>query len=257
MLKPSELTPLTALALHSLAIQAGIPPHVLQVVTAGINETPDVGHEFCTNPAVAKVSFTGSTAVGKTLMEWSRLQRLSLELGGNAPFVVFEDADLDQAVAGAVASKFRNAGQTCVCADRFLIHASLHDAFVEQLTKRVQDTVVLGDGMNEATTMGPLISAKAVASVHAKVQKAISEGAKRELGGSAPKAQFYEPTILTNVSTESDVWKTETFGPVAAIRSFETEDEALELANDSRVGLAAYFFTRNMSRVFRFGQRYG
>jgi succinate-semialdehyde dehydrogenase/glutarate-semialdehyde dehydrogenase len=187
------------------------------------------------------------------------VKRLSLELGGNAPFVVFEDADIDQAVNAAMAAKFRNAGQTCVCADRFLIHSSVHDEFLEKLIAKAK-AVKVGPGIAPETQMGPLISTQAVKMVARKVEQAIREGAKCELGGSSLKEelgpQFYPLTVLTNVSRNSDIWKMETFGPVAPIMRFDTEDEALEIANDSSVGLASYFCTRDLSRAFRFAQRY-
>jgi succinate-semialdehyde dehydrogenase/glutarate-semialdehyde dehydrogenase len=187
------------------------------------------------------------------------VKRLSLELGGNAPFVVFEDADIDQAVDAAMASKFRNTGQTCVCADRFLIHSSVHDEFVEKLITKAQ-AVKVGPGIAPETQMGPLISTQAVTMVAQKIEQAIREGATCELGGSPLKEElgphFYPLTVLTNVSRYSDIWKMETFGPVAPIMRFDTEDEALEIANDSPVGLASYFFTRDLSRAFRFAQRY-
>jgi acyl-CoA reductase-like NAD-dependent aldehyde dehydrogenase len=258
LIKPSELTPLTAIALQTLAYEAGIPRDVLQVVLADKESTPAVGHAFCTHPAVAKVSFTGSTAVGKTLMGWSSgtIQKLSLELGGNNAFVVFEDADLEQAVTAAMSSKFRNAGQACSASDRFLVHESVHDAFVELLTGRVRATVKVGDGMDPATTMGPLITEQAAHNVHDTVQKALAQGATLVVGGGAPKEQFYEPTILINVTTDMDLWKNETFGPVVAVRSFQTEEEALEITNNSRMGLSTFFLTNDMARVFRFSQRY-
>ena len=182
----------------------------------------------------------------------------SIELGGNAPFVVFEDADVDEAVSAAMASKFRNAGQTCVCADRFLVHSSVHDEFVEKLKDRVNQLTV-GPGMEATTNMGPVITSKAAEAIQEKVNEAIEEGAICVAGGSPLEAlgpNFLQPTVLTNVATDSRIWKEETFGPVAAIRKFETEEEALELANDSDVGLAAYFCSRDLSRVFRFGSRY-
>jgi len=187
------------------------------------------------------------------------MKRLSLELGGNAPFVVFEDADLDQAVASAMVSKFRNAGQTCVCADRFLVHSSIHDEFVKRLVEKVKGLVV-GPGMDATTTMGPLILADAVERTHEKVQLAIhQDGATCVVGGTPLPAlgpQFYAPTILTNVSNkDSLIWKTETFGPVVAIMTFDTEEEALEIANDCDVGLASYFCTNDLSRAFRFSER--
>lgn len=228
------------------------------MVTADTSTTPEVGLAFCSSPNVQKVSFTGSTAVGKKLMQQSSatMQRLSLELGGNAPFVVFEDADLDQAASAAAASKYRNAGQTCVCADRFLVHEAVHDEFVDKLREKV-DAFVVGDGMDPSTTLGPLISSAAVNKVAEKVKDALAEGAVCVTGGTAlPELgpQFYAPTILTNVDPNSRIWKEESFGPVAAIRSFSTEQEALEIANDSRVGLASYFCTKDLGRAFRFSK---
>jgi succinate-semialdehyde dehydrogenase/glutarate-semialdehyde dehydrogenase len=228
--------------------------------TASAESTPGVGTEFCTNPLVQKISFTGSTRVGKLLMQQSSdtVKRLSLELGGNAPFVVFEDADIDQAVDAAMASKFRNAGQTCVCADRFLVHSTVHDEFVAKLVAKVEG-VKVGDGMDPETQMGPLISSQAVKKVAQKVEQAVQvEGATCQVGGNPLTdlgTHFYPPTVLTNVSRESDIWKTETFGPVAPIVRFDTEAEALALANDSPAGLASYFCTRDLSRAFRFAQR--
>jgi succinate-semialdehyde dehydrogenase/glutarate-semialdehyde dehydrogenase len=252
---------LTALALQKLAEEAGIPEAVLQTVTPDTKATPQVGHELCTNPAIRKLSFTGSTHVGKLLMKDSSdtVKRLSLELGGNAPFVVFEDADIEQAVTAAMASKFRNAGQTCVCADRFLVHSAVHDEFVACFQERIEKELSnLGPGIDPATQMGPLISQKAVQSVHAKVEAAVDKRAKLLTGG-APAyeagSQFYQATLLTNVSPDMDIWKTETFGPVAAVIKFDSEQEALDLANDSRVGLASYFCTQDLSRAFRFAQR--
>ena len=185
------------------------------------------------------------------------VKRLTLELGGNAPFVVFDDANIDQAVGALMASKFRNAGQTCVCADRVLVHSSVHDEFVEKLATCVK-AIRVGPGMDVSTTMGPLITPEAVLAVHEKVQEALNEGGSCVVGG-APLpslgANFYAPTILTNISPDSRIWKTETFGPVAAICRFDTEEEALELANDSDVGLASYFCTRDLERAFRFARK--
>eukprot|EP00934_Nitzschia_sp_Nitz4_P006165 Nitzschia sp. Nitz4//scaffold398_size17708//9046//10800//NITZ4_008805-RA/size17708-augustus-gene-0.23-mRNA-1//-1//CDS//3329550309//6155//frame0 len=258
VVKPSELTPLSAIALSTLAVRAGIPEAVFQVVPVATPEAAVFGTAVCENPLVRKISFTGSTKVGKWLMNRSsdHVKRLSLELGGNAPFVVFEDADLDQAVQAAMASKFRNAGQTCVCADRFLVHASVQDAFVEKLMKAMQSSLVMGHGAESGVTLGPLISTTAVDTVASKVETAIEQGAVCHVGGSrAPEMgpQYYQATILTKVTGDMDIWKTETFGPVVAIRTFQTDEQALEMANDATVGLAAYFCTKDMGRAFRFG----
>ncbi|KAL3917114.1 MAG: hypothetical protein SGILL_004863, partial [Bacillariaceae sp.] len=270
--KPSELTPLSAIALKNLADRAGIPSGVFELPslilspslsvpiekysTADTDNTPAVGTEFSTNPIVKKISFTGSTRVGKLLMNQASdtVKRVSMELGGNAPFVVFADADIDQAVDAAMSSKFRNAGQTCVCADRFLVHSSVHDEFVAKLAQMVRSLRV-GPGIRPETQMGPLISSTGKETVAKKVAQALADGAtlSEELAlpdGLGP--QFYPPTILTDVSPESDIWKTETFGPVAAIRSFDSEEEALEVANDCEVGLASYLCTNDLSRAFRF-----
>lgn len=225
--------------------------------TASTESTPEVGTEFTTNPLVKKVSFTGSTRVGKILMAQSAqtVQRVSMELGGNAPFVVFADADLDVAVAAAVSAKFRNAGQTCVCADRFLVHASVYDEFCEKFAQAVGNLKVC-PGSSDGSQLGPLITDRAVQSVKNKVDVALTEGAtlyeQKELPEEALEGNFYPPTILTNVSVDSDIWKTETFGPVAAVRCFETDEEALEIANNVRVGLASYFCTKDLERAFQF-----
>lgn len=259
VVKPSELTPLTAIALCELGKKAGIPDGVFELIVADATTTPDVGAELCSNLIVKKISFTGSVAVGKLLAKQSAdtVKKVSLELGGNAPFIVFDDADLDVAVSSTIASKFRHAGQTCVCADRFLVHNSIHDEFVSKFVAAVEQFKV-DQGMNEGTTMGPLITQKAAESVEAKVQEALAEGGKCLTGGSALTevgANFFQPTIITSVATNSRLWKEETFGPVAAIRSFDTEEEAIELANDCSVGLASYFCSSDLSRVFRVARK--
>jgi len=259
IVKPSELTPLTAIALKNLSDRAGIPEDVFQLVTASKSTTPKVGTELCTNPNVRKISFTGSTRVGKELMKLSSdtMKRLSLELGGNAPFIVFDDADMDQAVAAAVASKFRNTGQTCVCADRFLVHESVFDEFCDRFAAEARSLKV-GDGMDPTCKVGPLITENAAASVDAKVRSAIEAGAECLAGGKPlhdAGTHFYAPTVLRNVPRSEDLWKTETFGPVACINSFESEEEAIRTANDVEVGLAGYFCTRDLSRALRCSQR--
>ena len=256
VLKPSELTPLTAVVLQVLAKRAGVPEGVFELVTADRDLTREVGDEICTNPAVKKISFTGSTPVGKLLMKLSSdtVKRVSLELGGNAAFVVFEDADIDVAVNAAMSSKFRNAGQTCVCADRFLIHQEVEKEFVGKLTEKVKQLNV-GHGLKDGVNMGPVISTLPVKNIQKKVEAAISDGATLVCGGSdLPDLgpNYFAPTILTNVNPASLIWDTETFGPVVAIKTFETEDEALALANDTPSGLASYFCTRNLERIFRF-----
>uniref|UniRef100_A0A7S2XRR2 Succinate-semialdehyde dehydrogenase, mitochondrial n=1 Tax=Attheya septentrionalis TaxID=420275 RepID=A0A7S2XRR2_9STRA len=255
LVKPSELTPLTAIALKTLADRAGVPDGVFDLITCDSDATPDVGKEMCSNILVKKISFTGSTRVGKQLMKLGSdtVKRLSLELGGNAPFIVFEDADINQAVNAAMASKFRNAGQTCVCADRFLIHASVEEEFLLKLKEKVNQLSV-NPGIDKGTTMGPLISSSAVLNVQKKVSEALDDGAECIAGGSPLEhlgPHFFEPTILRNVSLESRIWNSETFGPVAAIRTFETEEEAIQVANDSSTGLAAYFCSKDLARVFR------
>jgi len=259
--KPSELTPLSAIALKNLADRSGIPPGVFELVTTDTASTPTVGTEFCTNPLVKKVSFTGSTRVGKILMQQASgtVKRVSMELGGNACFVVFEDADIDEAVNAAMVSKYRNAGQTCVCSDRFLIQASVHDEFVSKLSEKVKN-IKVGPGMDPDTQMGPLISVSAVQSVTEKVQLAVAEGATIYEQRNLPEdgslgSHFYPPTVLTNVSLDSDIWKKENFGPVAAIVSFETDEEALQIANNVDVGLASYFCTKDLSRAFSFAHK--
>mmetsp|Transcript_17817 Transcript_17817/g.40469 ORF Transcript_17817/g.40469 Transcript_17817/m.40469 type:complete len:406 (+) Transcript_17817:847-2064(+) len=259
IVKPSELTPLTAIAIRKLALQAGIPKDVFQLITANKSATSCVGEELCRNPVVKKMSFTGSTAVGKLLMKncSDSVKRVSLELGGNAAFIVFDDADVEVAVAAAMSSKYRNAGQTCVCADRFIIHKSIEISFLERMKKEVERLVV-GDGMLEETTMGPMITPEAVSNVAEKVQEAIIEGAELILGGRKLEnigPNFYAPTIIRNVRESSRIWSEETFGPVACVRTFEDEDEAIAMANDTTSGLAVYFCSKNIQRIFRVSER--
>ena len=218
-----------------------------------------MGEEFCNNSKVNKISFTGSTRVGKLLMKMSSdtIKRVSLELGGNAAFIVFDDADIEQAVKAAIASKFRNAGQTCVCADRFIVHESVEEEFTKLLGEKVA-SMKIGSGINPETTIGPLISSSAAENVKEKVDEAILDGAECVVGGNPiPELgpNFYQPTVLRNVKSSSKVWNTETFGPVAAIRTFHSEEEAIDMANDTRSGLASYFCTNDMSRAFRVSSR--
>jgi succinate-semialdehyde dehydrogenase/glutarate-semialdehyde dehydrogenase len=251
VIKPATQTPFSALAMAVLAERAGLPKGLMSVVTGSATE---IGGEMTSNATVRKVTFTGSTAVGIKLMAQSapQLKKLSLELGGNAPFIVFNDGDLDAAVQGALASKYRNTGQTCVCANRLLVQADVYDAFTEKLTTAVRGLRV-GDGLAGPTDQGPLIDEKAVAKVEEHLADALAKGATLALGGKrhALGGTFYEPTILTNVTPNMLVAREETFGPLAPLFRFETEAEAIAMANDTEFGLAAYFYTRDLARSWR------
>jgi succinate-semialdehyde dehydrogenase/glutarate-semialdehyde dehydrogenase len=252
--KPAEATPLSALALVELANQAGIPPGVFNLVVADAAGAPAIGLELCTNPIVRKVSFTGSTEVGRILLRQSAdtVKKLSLELGGNAPFIVFDDADLDAAVEGALASKYRNAGQTCVCANRLYVQDSVYDAFAAKLADRVSQLKV-GAGTEAGVMIGPLIETAAIEKVKSHVADALAKGARVLLGGKPHErgGLFFEPTVLTGVTSAMQVAREETFGPVAPLFRFKDEAEAIAMANDTEFGLAAYFYSRDIGRVFR------
>ncbi len=252
VVKPSEDTPLSALALAVLAERAGLPAGVFNVVTS--TKAPEVGLELTTSDVVRKVSFTGSTEVGKILMRQSAstVKKVSLELGGNAPFIVFDDADLDAAVVGALASKYRNAGQTCVCANRLLVQDGVYDAFVAKLKAAVEGFKV-GNGLEAGVTQGPLINADAIDKVETLVADAVEKGARVVTGGSRHDlgGTFFQPTILTEVTPAMKVAKEEIFGPVAPIFRFKTEADAIRMANDTDFGLAAYFYGRDVARVWR------
>jgi succinate-semialdehyde dehydrogenase / glutarate-semialdehyde dehydrogenase len=251
VLKPATQTPLSALALAELAQRAGIPKGVFNVITGSATA---IGGEMTSNPTVRKLTFTGSTEVGKKLMAQSAgtVKKLSLELGGNAPFIVFDDADLDAAVQGAMASKYRNTGQTCVCANRLLVQAGVYDEFAQRLKTAVTQLRV-GDGLAGVTDQGPLIDAKAVTKVEEHIADALAKGAKVALGGKrhALGGTFFEPTILTDVTPNMLVAREETFGPVAPLFKFETEAQAIAMANDTEFGLAAYIYTRDLARSWR------
>jgi len=251
VVKPAEATPFTALALAELAKRAGLPDGLLNVVTG---DARAIGGELCANPLVRKLSFTGSTAIGKLLMEQCAptVKKVSLELGGNAPFIVFDDADLDAAVQGALASKFRNAGQTCVCANRIYVQDGVYDAFAAKLAAAVNELKV-GNGADPGITQGPLIDLKAVAKVEEHVADALSKGAKLVTGGKrhALGGSFFEPTVLADVTQAMQVASEETFGPLAPLFRFHTEDEVIRQANDTEFGLASYFYSRDIGRVWR------
>ena len=253
--KPCETVPLSALALAALAERAGLPKGVLSVVAGDATE---IGSELCESPVVRKLSFTGSTPVGKLLLRQcaGTVKRTSMELGGNAPFLVFDDADVDKALSGAVACKYRNSGQTCVCANRFIVHSAVYDAFAAGLAERAA-ALVVGDGLAGPTDQGPLISEAAVAKSEAHVADAVAKGARVLTGGKrhALGGTFFEPTVLVDCTPDTRVFREETFGPVAALFRFDTEAEAIALANDTDAGLAAYAYTRDYARVARVSER--
>jgi succinate-semialdehyde dehydrogenase / glutarate-semialdehyde dehydrogenase len=250
--KPALQTPYSALAMAELAARAGVPAGVLNIVTGG--DAAAIGGEMTSNPAVRKLTFTGSTQVGKRLMAQcaGTLKKLSLELGGNAPFIVFDDADLDAAVAGALASKYRNTGQTCVCANRLLVQSGVYEAFATRLVAAV-DKLRIGNGLEGPTDQGPLIDAKALAKVEQHIADAVRKGARVVHGGQrhALGGTFFQPTVITGVTAEMLVAREETFGPVAPLFRFETEADAIAMANDTEFGLAAYFYTRDLARSWR------
>ncbi len=252
VIKPAELTPLTALAAAELAVRAGIPAGVLNMVTADAEGSIAVGKVFCDSDTVRHISFTGSTEVGRILMRQSAptVKKLSLELGGNAPFIVFDDADLDSAVEGAMASKYRNAGQTCVCANRIYVQEGVFDAFVEKFAARVK-TLKVGNGFEDGVAQGPLIEDAAVAKVKRHVEDAVAKGAKVIVGGKPLGGQFFEPTVVAGATGDMLCAREETFGPLAPIFRFKTEQEAIDAANNTEFGLASYFYSRDVGRIFR------
>jgi succinate-semialdehyde dehydrogenase / glutarate-semialdehyde dehydrogenase len=254
IIKPAEQTPLSALALAELSRQAGIPAGVVNVITGDAAQSVAIGKVLCDSPVVRHLSFTGSTEVGRILMAQCAptIKKLSLELGGHAPFIVFEDADIDAAVAGAMASKYRNAGQTCVCANRFYVHSKVIDAFTERFAKAVQ-TLTVGNGLDTGVMQGPLIDGAALTKVKEHVAEALKKGAKLIIGGkvAALGGHFYEPTILSKVTPEMRISFEETFGPVAPIMAFDDDAEVVRLANQSQYGLASYFYSRDIGRIWR------
>lgn len=250
VLKPASQTPFSAIALAKLAEEAGVPAGVFSVITS--KDSCGIGQELATNPLVRKITFTGSTEVGRTLMEQaaSTIKRVSFELGGNAPFIVFDDADIDEAVKGAVAGKFRNAGQTCVSINRFYVQESVYDKFAQKLTEAVNQLKV-ADGFEEGSQVGPLINAKAVEKVKKHIADAVKHGATILAGGEVIEGNFFLPTVLSDVSDDCLIKHEETFGPICALFKFKTEEEAIEQANDTPYGLAAYFYSENIKRCHR------
>lgn len=251
VVKPDEATPFSALALAVLAEQAGIPAGVFNIVT-GVPE--DIGHEMTENPLVRKLSFTGSTAVGRLLMKQCAptVKKISLELGGNAPFIVFDDANIDEAVKGAIASKFRNSGQTCVCANRLFVQEPIYETFSQKLVKAVQ-ALKVGNGLEENVQQGPLINAQALAKVKSHVEDAVAKGATLACGGHPHSlgGLFFEPTVLTNVNLNMRLAQEETFGPVAPLFRFSKDDEVIHMANNTEFGLASYFYSQDIDRIWR------
>jgi len=254
VVKPAGETPLSALALAELAVRAGVPGKAFSVITSSRANVTAVGLELSTNPEVRKISFTGSTGVGKLLMKQASgtVKRVSLELGGDAPFIVFDDADLDVAIEGAMASKYRNSGQTCVCANRIFVQKGIFDKFAEKLTARARQ-IKVGSGFESGVQQGPLINKAGLDKVKGLVDDATSKGAKLLLGGKQHElgGNFFEPTVLTHISTNMEISKTEIFGPVAALHRFDTEEEVIKLANKSEYGLAGYFYSKDIHRCWR------
>ncbi|OYT99873.1 MAG: succinate-semialdehyde dehydrogenase (NADP(+)) [Burkholderiales bacterium PBB1] len=255
VIKPAEQTPLSALAVAELALRAGMPPGVLNIVTADSDQSIAIGNVLCASDTVRHLSFTGSTEVGRILMKQCAptVKKLSLELGGNAPFIVFDDADIDSAVEGALISKYRNAGQTCVCANRLYVQDSVYDAFVDKLAAKVR-AIKVGNGFEAGVTQGPMIDAHAIAKIESHVADALAKGARLLAGGHRVDGRFYEPTVLADATADMLCAREETFGPVAPVFRFHTEAEAIAAANDTEFGLASYFYSRDIGRIFRVGE---
>jgi succinate-semialdehyde dehydrogenase/glutarate-semialdehyde dehydrogenase len=252
VIKPAELTPLTALAAAELAIRAGIPAGVVNIITADSDNSIAIGKVFCSSDIVRHISFTGSTEVGRILMAQSApsIKKLALELGGNAPFIVFDDADIDSAVEGAMASKYRNAGQTCVCANRIYVQDAVYDEFVQKFSAKVK-TLKVGNGFEDGVAQGPLIEDAAVEKVARHVQDAIAKGGKVMAGGHKLEGQFFEPTVIADARADMLCAREETFGPFAPVFRFHKEQEAVDAANNTEFGLASYFYTRDIGRIYR------
>ncbi|CAN5864399.1 NAD-dependent succinate-semialdehyde dehydrogenase [soil metagenome] len=255
VVKPAEQTPLCALAVAALALQAGLPAGVLNVVTGDGTHSVAIGQRLCESDVVRHLSFTGSTDVGRILMRQCAptIKKLSLELGGNAPFIVFDDADLDAAAEGALISKFRNAGQTCVCANRLYVQSNVYEAFVAKLAEKVK-AIQVGNPFDAGTTQGPMIDADAISKIERHVADALDKGARLITGGKRVDERFFEPTLLADASSGMLCAREETFGPMAPVFRFETEEEVIRLANDTEFGLASYFYSRDIGRIFRVGE---
>jgi succinate-semialdehyde dehydrogenase/glutarate-semialdehyde dehydrogenase len=255
VIKPAEQTPLSALALAELAHRAGLPAGVLNILTADSQRSIEIGKLLCSSDTVRHLSFTGSTEVGRILAAQCAptIKKISLELGGNAPFIVFDDADIDSAVEGAMISKYRNAGQTCVCANRFYVQESVYEKFVEKFAAKAK-AIRVGNGFEPGVQQGPMIDEQALEKIELHVSDALSKGAKLVTGGQREGERAYQPTVLSHVTSEMRCAREETFGPVAPVFSFKTEEEAIALANNTEFGLASYFYSRDIGRIFRVGE---
>ena len=250
VIKPSELTPLSALALAQLAEEAGFPKGVLNIVTA--KDPKPIGEELTTNPTVKKISFTGSTKVGKILLKQAadQVKKVTLELGGNAPFIVFDDANIEAAVEGCIASKFRNAGQTCICTNRIFLHHSIYEEFIDKLIPKIKE-LNSGNGLDRGIQIGPMINEEAIQKSEQLIQDALEKGAEIKLGGSRNGNRFFEPTLVENLTPQMDIFQEEIFGPVAAVYAFDSEDEVIHLANQTSYGLASYFYAKDYAKIWR------
>lgn len=257
VIRPSEDSPFSALAIAKIAEEAGLPPGVVNVIPSDRSLAPVIGQALCESPDISVVSFTGSTAVGKQLLSWgaSTVKRICLELGGNAPFIVFDSADAEKAAVGCIASKFRNSGQTCVCANRIFVQKGIHDEFVAKLAAAMKKALKVGRPADPGTTVGPLVNSRAVDKVKAHVEDAVSKGAKLLIGGKLVDGNYFEPTLMTGVTPDMRMCHEETFGPIAGITVFDTEEQVLKMTNNVRVGLAGYFFSRDLSQVWRVARK--
>jgi len=257
VIRPSEDSPFSALSIARIAEEAGVPPGVVNVIPSDRSLAPVIGQTLCESPDIAVLSFTGSTVVGKQLLSWgaSTVKRICLELGGNAPFIVFDSADAEKAAQGCIASKFRNSGQTCVCANRIYVQRGIHDEFIAKLAAAMKKSLKVGRPTDPGTTVGPLVNPRAVEKVKGHVDDAISKGGRLLVGGKQVDGNYFEPTLITGITSDMRMCHEETFGPVAGITVFDTEEEVLEMANNVRVGLAGYFFSRDMNQVWRVSRK--
>ncbi|KAI1292296.1 Succinate-semialdehyde dehydrogenase, mitochondrial [Halotydeus destructor] len=257
VIRPSEDSPFSALAIAKIAEEAGVPPGVINVIPSNREHAPAIGKLFCESPLIGAVSFTGSTAVGKLLLQWgsSTVKRISLELGGNAPFIVFDSADVDKAVEGCIGSKFRNTGQTCICVNRIFVQSGIHDKFVEKLVAAMANKLKTGNVLDTNVTLGPLVNERAAKKVASHVEDALSKGGKLVAGGKPGTGCYYEPTLITGVNDNMKLCAEETFGPLAGVIKFDCEDEVISQANSVRVGLAGYFYSSDISQVWRVARK--